>query len=378
MQRLIEQFTTMIITTTHASLINGKIYEAPANTITEILKNKKQNFIFIRHSIDGQLASIIYYYREGHLIGQKKLSVISKISLFRYISEIIMTFFYFLSRNNKDNVYIGVDPLNCITGVLLKKIGRLKRVIFYAVDYSKKRFENKLLNSIYHLVDGFCARRADQVWNVSSRIYKVRKGMDVSTKKNILIPNIPSDEYKKYSGNLKEKYHLITLGIIGEQLDYIGIFEAVKELKTQYPQIMLKIVGNGPKEEEYKTYVENNNLNENIKFLGYLSHDQALNQISRSGIGLALYNGNWSFNYYGDSMKCREYFCFGLPVITTDTHATVEEIKEYQSGIVCKIDKKEYVNAILEVFKNYDQFSKNSYSLSKKYADIHTKLLESL
>lgn len=368
----------MIITTSHASFINGKIYEAPANTLTEILRNKKENFIFIRHSIDGQLPSTIYYYKEGVLAAEKKLSVISRIAPLRYISEIVVTGMYFLSRRYKNTVYIGVDPLNCVTGVLLKKFGKFKKVIFFTVDYSKTRFENKILNSIYHAVDRFCARHADQVWNVSSRIQKVREELRIPAEKNIFVPNIPSDDYKKYSANSKEKYHIMTLGIISEQLDFIGMFNALKELKKQYPYILFKIAGNGPKEEEYKQYVEDNGLKDNVKFLGYLSHDEALNHISKSGIGLALYNGNWSFNYYGDSMKCREYFCFGLPVITTDTHSTVEEIKEYKAGIVCAMNAQEYVKAITEIFKHYEEFSKNSYTLSKKYENIHTKLLETL
>lgn len=368
----------MIITTAHASFVNGKIYEAPANTITEILKNKKENFIFIRHSIDGQMPSIIYYYKDGNPAAEKRLFVISRVAPLRYISEIIATGVYFLSRSHKDAVYIGVDPLNCVTGILLKKIGKFKKVVFFTVDYSKTRFKNKILNSIYHAVDRFCARNADEIWNVSLRIQKVREALEVSAEKNIFVPNIPSEDYKKYSANAKEKYHIMTLGIVGEQMDFIGMFDALKELKKEYPQILFKIAGNGPKEENYKKYVEDNGLKDNVKFLGYLNHDEALDQISKSGIGLALYNGNWSFNYYGDSMKCREYFCFGLPVITTDTHSTVEEIKEYKTGTVCKMDALEYVNAIKEIFKNYDEFSNNSYTLSKKYENIHAKLLENL
>lgn len=368
----------MIITTSHASFIDGKIYEAPANTLVEILKNKKEKFIFIRHSMDGNLSSILYYYEGGNIISEKKMFVISKLSVLRYITEIISTFFHFLFAKQDNTVYIGVDPLNCFTGIMLKKVGKVKKVVFYTADYSPNRFKNPLLNSVYHLLDRFCVRNSDEVWSVSSRIHKVREKIGISQERNIFVPNVPSDEYEKYVNNRKAEHQLITLGLLGDQLDFIGIFDAVKELKNTYPDIVLKIAGNGPKEEEYKKYIKDNNLEEQVKFLGHLNHDTALSEISQSSIGLALYNGKWSFNYYGDSMKCREYFCFGLPVITTDTHSTVDDVRDNKAGVVCKMDKNDYIQAIIDIFTHYQEYSQNSYSLSKKYDNIHTKLLERL
>jgi glycosyltransferase involved in cell wall biosynthesis len=139
---------------------------------------------------------------------------------------------------------------------------------------------------------------------------------------------------------------------------------------------MLKIIGNGPMESEYKEYVKNNGLEENIKFFGHLDHGMALEEISKSGIGLALYNGNWNFNYYGDSMKCREYFCFGLPVITTDTHSTVDDIRRGGAGIVCAMDSDSYSRAITSILENYDYYSNNSKKLSECYVGLHAKILD--
>lgn len=370
----------MIFISTHATLIDGKIYESPSNTLIEILKKNKEDFFFLRHSMDGKLPSIVYEYEKGDLIKEKKLFVLSRIAPLRYLTEILSSFLFFLFLDKtKKIIYIGADPLNAFTGVLLKKIGKIKKVIFYTADYSKERFKNKVLNFFYHAIDRFCVKNSDQVWNVSSRIVKIRKEQKLSDDKNIFVPNVPSSEYEKYlNKNKKEKYHLISLGIIGEQLDYLGIFEAISDLKNQYPQIILKIIGNGPKENEYKNYVEKHELNDYIKFLGYLNHERALEEISKSGIGLALYNGKWSFNYFGDSMKCREYFCFGLPVITTNTHSTIDDIIEFKAGIVCPMNKDEYKKAISEIMEKYDKFSESSFELARKYNNIHSKLLDNL
>ena len=366
----------MLVIATHATSINGKIYEAPSNTLTEILKAEKKDFLFLRHSMDGSFPSILYFFNGGIQARSRNLHVFSSISLLRYVTEILSTVVFFLFNGTKVDTYIGVDPLNAFSGVLLKKIGRVHRVIFYTADYSHERFKNGILNSVYHILDTFCVKNADYVWNVSSRIREIRKKQGLSDEKNIFVPNVPSSDYKKYlDAHGRNRYSLVSLGIISEQLDYIGVFDAIRNLKSKYPDIRLKIIGNGPKESEYKAYVDEIGINDRVEFLGYLDHGRALEEISKSGIGLALYNGKWSFNYFGDSMKCREYFCFGLPVITTDTHSTVDDIKNAKSGVVCSQDKASYEAAIVDVLENYDTYSTASFGLARKYDAIHTGLL---
>jgi glycosyltransferase involved in cell wall biosynthesis len=367
----------MIILTCHASLVDGKIYEAPAGNFIEILKNKKCDFLFIRHSMDGKLSSVVYFYEKGLLIREKKLLVFSKISVLRYITEIIATTLFFLNLKSKENnIFIGIDPLGVFPGIILKKIGKVKRVIFYTPDYSPQRFASYCLNAVYHYIDRFCVKNSCYIWNVSTRIRDIRKQMGVSNDRNIFVPNIPSDEYKKFINNKKTKHTLITLGKVSDQMDFIGIFEAIKKMQSKFPNIIFKIIGNGQKEEYYKKYVRENRLESNVIFLGHLNHLEALSEISRSGIGLALYNGNWGFNYFGDSMKCREYFSFGLPVITTNTHSTVEEIMQSDAGIVCQMSVNEYIEAIKKILDNYEKYSENSQSLSEKYNNLHQELFE--
>ncbi len=370
----------MLTIVAHATTEKGKIYEAPANTLVETLKSQGKDFTYIRHSIDGKIKSTAYIYKNGGVVEKNVPMVISKPAPLRYVTEILGTIYYFLrNRKQAEKVYyIGLDPLNALTGLVLKKLGLVKKVVFYTADYTKKRFTNRMLNNIYLTVDSFCVRNADEVWSVSSRIVDVRKQMGLNDTKNIFLPNVPSPEYKQFLGNQKNKFHLVTLGIVSEQMDYIGIFDAVKDLKNKYPELLLKIIGSGPKEEEYKKYVETHLPKGCVLFMGYLTHNVALEEISKSGVGLALYNGKWDFNYYGDSMKCREYFCYGLPAITTDTHSTVMEIATSGAGVVCAMGKEEYKKAIEQILNDYQMYSERSKRLSALYQGLHEKLLNSL
>lgn len=371
----------MIITTSHATIINGHIYEVPANTIVESLKLLNKPFIFVRHSMNGDFNSQVFKHDGSSISRENLIPFTIKISFLRYLSEIIFTVIYFLRKFHRKSdieIFFGVDPLNTVSGLILRRLGVVKKVVFYSVDYSKNRFENKLLNFLYQKLDNICTLNSDEVWSVSTRIVDLRRKMGLEDNKNIYIPNVPSDEYKKYLNNKKDKLCMVTLGIIGSQLEFTKVFITIKKLKKDYPNIKFKIIGSGSMVDYYKKQCEEIGVQDNVIFMGTLEHNKALEEISKSGIGLALYNGSWSFNYYGDSMKCREYFCFGLPVLTTDTHSTVEDILSNRVGLVVGTDVENYVSEIENIFKNYEDFSKNSYDLAVVYDDIHLDNLKRL
>lgn len=369
----------MFILVTHSTSEEGKFYEAPMGTLVEVLRRRQKDFLFVRHSLDGKFPSMLHRYAGGEIVSERIILPVIPIPPLRYVAEILVTVTcLFRRRDAMRDVYIGADPLNALSGVLLRACGRVRTTVFYTADYSERRFGNPVLNRLYHLVDRVCIRRSDEVWNVSSRIVAVRKKQSLSDEKNIFVPNVPDIGKMPDVGVARDRFRLISLGKLGGQLDYPGIFDAIAGLRDAYPSLRLAIVGNGPMEAEYRRLVTERGISDRVEFLGYLPHGEALGEITRSGIGLALYNGAWSFNHYGDSMKCREYFAFGLPVITTDTHSTVEEIREGKVGIVVDMKADVYRTAIENILESYDEYSRNSSALASKNQGIHERRLELL
>ena len=367
----------MIVLTSHGSYVNGKIYEPPVNTLVEVLISAKSDFLHIRHSIDGSIKSKVYFYSRGQVRKTTTLDVPQKPTLSRYWGEYKATVKLFKRLKKRHYIYIGADPANAFIGLQLKKKHLIDKLIFYSVDFSDKRFANPILNATYLAIDKHCARHCDQVWNVSSRILSRRTTQGIPENKNIYVPNAPASPVISRP-NHQPGTKLITLGIISDQLDFKNLFEAIKILLPTFTSIKLTVVGSGPKETEYKSLAQKLNLGDAVEFTGYLPHHLALKKIQDSDIGLALYNGNWSFNYYGDSMKCREYFTFGLPVITTDTHSTVEDIVKYKAGIVCPMSPAAYAKAIKTILNHYPEYSQSAIDLATKYNGIHSRLLKEL
>jgi len=363
-----------IAVASHITLISGKQYDGVGNVFIKTLSSICDRYTFIRHSMDGLLGSEIHNYYLSKIDKITKLKVISTLSPARYISEVISTVRYF-SNKEKIDIYIGIDPLNGLAGVILRKIKKIDKAIFFTADYSDYRFKSRVMSKIYHLVDDYCVKNADEVWSVSSRIVEIRRKMGLSDDKNIFVPNVPPIEFNSFRNNKHDKYNLITYGIIDKQLDFEGTIRAVAKLVDKYPKISFTIIGNGPEEDYLKKLSKKLGVMDRIHFEGRQPLEKTLEAASKSGIGLALYTGAWGFNKYGDSTKCREYFHYGLPVLSTDAHSTVGDIKESGAGLIVGLSVDEYVSTIEKIIENYDEYSKKSLSLGQKYEGVHKKEL---
>lgn len=357
---------------THAFLIGGKEYEAIGDLLVETLGAANRDFYMVRHSADGERPSRVEHYTGRAKRSTKRLNVISKPGLLRYTSEIVATVAYFTFRQKAD-IFIGLDPLNALAGILLKKLRRVHNSIFYTPDYSPQRFSGSILNKLYHAIDRYCVRQADEVWSVSPRIKQVRRDMGLPEARNILVPNVPPATYNHLRNNKHDKYVLISSGVVDKQLDNEGVIRAVAELAPAHPKLRLVIIGNGPDEDRLKSLIKELNLTDRVELTGRLPLSETYARYSTSGIGLALYTGKWGFNIYGDSSKCRQCFYLGMPVISTDSHATVPEIRAAKAGVIVTQDVAAYVAAITEILAHYHTYAKAASKLGARYDDIHKK-----
>lgn len=359
------------IIASHVRFIGESDVHGPAHAVADFLNGQKKDFIFIKHSIDSVHSSSLEFYINGQkqkkIVGDNKrrgpLGQIFKETLitWRLVKE--------LKNSSSENLdlFIGVDPGNALAGWLAKKFKLVQSFIFYTPDYTQDRFANKLINFLYHLVDRALVWRADQVWNVSSRIVAVRKAIGISDNKNFLVPNSPPfNQMPRREVSAIEKHSLVVVGNFNKTVEYSLLFKVVARLKNNYPDVKLYIIGEGPFFAELKQQVVSGGLAENVLFLGRKEHDEAMEIVSRCAIGFALYTGEYSTNFFGDSKKAREYLAAGLPVIITDVPSTADDIKRAGAGWVVKIEE----NEIYQKIKNYFDDEKSYWQAREKALDL--------
>ena len=334
----------------------------PPHYVYDFLKKNKKTVYFIKHCLQGEHDSIF--------IDERK-SITKKIYMGKnFLATVIQHIFLNISMiDNKQAIYIGVNPINGFSGVILKKLGRIKTFIYFTPDYADKRFKNTLLNAIYHVLDIVSLKSANEVWSVSSRIVKKRKKQGVDDSRNKLLPNSPNIADLPIRNNSYLE-RLIIVSHLTKSLNLEPILQSVKALRKK-TSLELTIIGSGPELQNMKSRVNELKLGKSVHFLGPLPHKEVLKEISKSFIGLALYTKENSWNMYGDSMKAREYVACGIPVIINSIPSTADDIKLHNAGLVLtKIDVKkitEFVAKCMNDKRFYDNMCQNAVDLGKKF-----------
>ena len=143
----------------------------------------------------------------------------------------------------RPSVYIGIDPLNSFWGLVLKKMGKVSTLISFTVDYSPNRFQSRLLNKIYHLIDRVTLRFSDKAWVVSKRIYDLRLAQGKNPNDIVLVPNAPSvSEVKSLIKKKADSMNIITIGTISSAINFKVVVDSIGEVRKRFPNVILTII----------------------------------------------------------------------------------------------------------------------------------------
>lgn len=188
--------------------------------------------------------------------------------------------------------------------ILIKYIGNIISIIPIYIFIKKEKFDIIHSNNLSIGIGAKCARiaKVKHVWHIrefmqedhnlefinksdtikelnkSSAIIYISKAIQskykniVQNNKQFMIYNgIPIREEKEIPHFDKENIKILITGSINGRKGHKDAIESIKKLVNEgYNNIHLRIAGTGEYEKILKEYVKQNNLNENIEFLGYI------------------------------------------------------------------------------------------------------------
>ncbi|MBI3495286.1 glycosyltransferase, partial [Candidatus Berkelbacteria bacterium] len=242
--------------------------------------------------------------------------------IIRYMSEIFATVKSITTTGIRYDCYIGIDSLNALAGIILKKLGRTKKVVFYTIDFVPQRFANPLLNTLYHRVDRFCVEHADMTWNLSYRMMEGREMVSrypkALRKKQMELPiGVWWERIKVTPFSNVNKNQAMFVGHITEKQGLQLVIEAMPEILTKIPHFTLDIIGDGPYRAALAQQIKAAQLEKNVTFHGFVKDDRIVeHMIAQAAVTLALYRKeNDPFTYYADPGKIKIYLATGVPVV---------------------------------------------------------------
>lgn len=363
-----------IIISTH------EMFYGVPHALRDYLINKKiKKLIFIGHSlidqvIDKKKSSIVVYERGNQVY--KKLITQNAHGILSYVSDFFLTIYWIMKQKEKYNLFIGIDSLNCICGLLLRKVGKVDRVIFYAMDFHPSRFNSHLLNFLYRQLEVICLKNSDEIWNVSPKIAEGRERfLHIFRKKypqkvvnsGIWIKNVKLFPFEKI-----KKHQLLFLGHILKKQGLQMVLEAIPLIIKKIPDFKFIILGGGEYENDLKSLADELKVLKYIDFKGWIRDRKVIDTtMGESAAAIVVYVPDkekiHNFSYYGDPIKIKEYLASGLPVILTDVPHNAREIERRKCGVVVNYKKEEIANAVIKILSN-EQELKNYRNNALAYA----------
>jgi len=340
----------------------------PAQELEDYLKVRVKELIFIGHPFRYSHDTRSFYkiYKNGVLIKTHYSFNYKAPEIILYCKDVFYSLLWLFFRKGNLDLYVGADPLNGFAGFILKGIGRVKKTVLYTIDYVPRRFNNKVLNWVYHRLDSCCVRNSDFVWNLSARMTEERKKKGIlKTSNQIVVPiGVNFDRIQRRDNDKINRYYLVYMGHIKKHQGLELIINSLKDIINKVPKAKLLIVGGGDLKEHLKDLVAKNYLGKYVEFKDYIpDHRDVESILSGCAIGLALYEPDpYSITWYADPSKPKQYMASGLPVIITSVPAISDEIKSKRLGLVVNYNKESFVNGVFKLLldnKFYFECRKN-------------------
>jgi glycosyltransferase involved in cell wall biosynthesis len=314
----------------------------------------------------GLVSSSLTRYKNGRKLGEHNLFSTrpSKRKLFyfillpiNYLIYLQQAFWSFRRRKNSAKiVFIGENYFCTFCGILLKKIGRVDTVIYRVMDFFPLP-PNGLyhyLNRLFYVIDKFCLKNSDYIWftteghiigrerygyfNRNEYRYKIIPlGLNVS--KFVSKPITKNNQLSLLYCGVISKYHLLDL-----------LFDVIADLKKDYNNIHLNLIGSGPDEVYFKELAKKMNLDDNVIFHGFVQEGDHFNELMANNIlGIAFYRKEENFMKYTEPAKVKYYLSYGVPAIVSKVPLIAYEL-DYKRVCFAVNNEK---NEIVKVIKTY-------------------------
>ena len=282
----------------------------------------------------------------------KTFPTLSKPPALAYIIQAIQLVWLSFWTLPKHDIIIAQDSLLAIISLLLKCLGRCKKVVYYCHGLGNSRFSISYLNRVYQLLDTIAARYSDYNWLLTTKLIPIRKTQQIPDTNIFHVPaSIPISKINRKT--ISTGNRLIYIGVLDERNGVMLLPTIMKIVIQSIPDATLDIIGDGPLLNSLEVSIHSLALDRHIRLLGLKKFNEYSKILTDYAIGLAPYrNATDNLTSNTDPMKIRIYNAAGVPVITTKGFHFSYEIETSGTGVTANFSSENYAHAIISLLKN--------------------------
>jgi glycosyltransferase involved in cell wall biosynthesis len=341
------------------------VYGAP-QALREYLECKKAGqVIFIAHPLqDDGGASYIEVSNVGGPAMRIKSAPERHPFIWAYFTHVWRSFAWAWRYGGRADLFVGVDPLNAFAGILLRIIGRTRRVVYYTIDFTPERFPSFLLNRTYHALDQWCVKHSDETWNVSPRIVEGREivhgvSLKLRSRQYVVPIGVWYDRVSRLPCNQIKRHQLFFLGHLLEKQGVQLVLQALPKIVAEIPDFHFLIVGGGEYELTLRALAHELGVEKYVTFVGWVKSRAKLDQLmADSAMAIAMYDhASASFTAYADPTKLKDYLSAGLPIILTDVPYNARDLESAGCARVIDATSEAIADAVIDLMRRDAQLS---------------------
>jgi len=362
----------------NVAIITHYLVKGAGQELEEFLKERRPPvLVAISHPLrSGTSRSECRFYVSGELHRRWTFPGVRLPAVVEYASHVVLTLWWLLRTGKRFHLVVAVDGLNTVAGALVRWLGRTDKLVFYTIDYVLRRFEQPWLNAIYHAIDRFAVRRADQVWNLSPRMVQGREGRGMDKRyrsKQVTVPiGIHIDRLPRLPIEEIDRYAVAYVGELSEKQGVQLLVEAAPAILAQVPKARFVVIGGGDFESQLREAVDRARLANRFVFHGWVRDRQRMETLlGRCAVGVALYRPDpLNFSYYADPTKPKDYLGLGLPVLITDVPHVARDVVAARAGLMVEYEAAAVAKATIDLLTDnalYTVMRANALAFAQDY-----------
>lgn len=204
------------------------------------------------------------------------------------------------------------------------------------VEYTKLKNEFDMQNNVFKEFDSIVVisenvkKSLKEKFGIYKNVYKISNSIDKEKIQKL------SNEYVDISKNPV----FTNLGRLDENKNQLLILKAVKILSSYKKDFIVYLLGEGEEREQLEKYIKENNIEKNVKILGFKENPYPYIKNSMATITTSLSEG------FG--LVLVESALLNTPIISTDVGVAKEIIEKYKCGSLIDYNEKNLANTMLE------------------------------
>lgn len=254
-------------------------------------------------------------------------------------------------------LWIGLNPLATLRGLILRKVRRVGYVVHWSIDYSQRRFANPTLEWFYQFSDYLSSSKCDYRIELTSAAALAREEKHSCYATPLKPANIVP--LGLWQSDLKcaappRNGEALRLCFAGSHFPRMGIdllIESVAQLHSSGHTVTLNIAGHGPETPALRTLVDDLGLTSIVTFDGYINGEGALlDWLAAHHIACAPYvPSRDAMTNFADPGKIKTFLAAGIPFVTTDSFSTAPQLASRNCALLSEPNSQSLSRSILQL-----------------------------